>query len=321
MQAIYTSTLFLIMFLFGCAEEANQNDTAFMQDTAGYGFEASEKTITSTQVETLIAAGRAQLGTANSNCKTWASGITLSALSITLPSTDSSPSTDQYKWTSDTTPATNMARWLGSYANGRVTISSSLAARATSSSTTITVPNSDPQVMVIYTSRSADSSVTATITKGSSSYSVTSTGTISGTISSQFTGSGNWSLSVRNGGGSATSGNIVVAVISYSRFQSDWQTARRGDIMQMYGDFGTNKCDGAGLTPHTTFVQVDRNSTSGSCSGTTESSSNTGCNWLDANWRQVSGVGYVYAHDMEMESMIKGMACSSSYGFTVYRLN
>lgn len=306
----------ILAFLAGCAE-SSQFDTSNFSDFDTASNFAEEKTITSTQVENLIAAGRAELGVnngpTNGQCKQWASNVTSATLGVTLPSNDTSPASDVHKWTSDTTPATNVARWLGSYANTRVTLGS-LAAGATSSSTNVTVPNSDPQVMVIYTGSTANSAVTATITKGSSSYSVTSSGTTGGTISAQFSGSGTWSLSVKNNGTTATSGNIVVAVISYSRFQSDWQTARRGDIMQMYADFtGSNKCDGQG--PHTTFVQTDYNTNGTStCSGSTT----TGCNWLDSNWTATNTVG---AHNQSMESMIKSMACFSTSGFTVYRLN
>ncbi|HAU66009.1 TPA: hypothetical protein DCW61_01550 [Candidatus Uhrbacteria bacterium] len=166
--------------------------------------------------------------------------------------------------------------------------------------------------------------VKATITKGSSSYSVTSSSTTAGTVSSQFSGIvGDWSLSVRNGGSSATTGDVVVVVMSYSRFKSDWETARRGDIMQMYGDFGSNKCDDSGLTPHTTFVQVDYN-TSQNCSNTSscsQDSSSAGCNWLDANWVTCSNMKSVGVHNMSMDSMLKSMAYSPSYGFTVYQIN
>lgn len=107
----------------------------------------------------------------------------------------------------------------------------------------------------------------------------------------------------------------MVVVLSRSRFQSDWETARRGDIMQMYGDYsGTNKCDGGG--PHTAFVQTNYNvnGSSSTCGG----SSTTGCNWLDSNWTAAYTAG---AHNVSMETMMKMMACSSSFGFTVYRIN
>lgn len=244
-----------------------------------------------------------QLGQYGGSCKEWARANTLASYGVTIPSTD----VTQYKWVNESTPATKVAQWL-SYVNGRlgpISLSYNM-----SSSTTVYVPNGDLQTIVIYASTGY---VSATITKtGSTTLSVTSMGLKSGTIASGTTvGAGTWTLTVRNNGGAVASG-IVAVVLSQSRFQSDWQTARRGDIIQMFGGNSDNR--GLGI-PHTTFVQTNSNSNGGAdCSG----SVTTGCNWLDSNWVAANTVG---AHNFSMAEMIKRMAYSSSYGFTVYRLN
>lgn len=284
----------------GCAVSQDTADTA---STIDFGAEASGKTITSTQVETLIAAGRAQLGTPNSNCKVWVQTITPAALgsSYSIPATAS----NSYSWASSSV-VTNKAQWVGSYTNGRLTNSSSLV-RGSSISTTFSESYANPQVIVLYASATG---VTATASKGSTSISVTSSGSApaGGTLSSvsTATSTGTWTLTVtNNSSGSIATSGINAVVLSNSRFTSDWQTARRGDIIQMYG--GTSSSTRGTGGPHTTFVQVNYNA---------------GTNWLDANWvENTSHVRVVGEHAVSMSDMMKMVAYSTSYGFTVYRIN
>lgn len=291
--------LALMAIFFGCAPP---NPGIWDTADTGNGWVASEKTISSTQVETLIAAGRAEIGstsvTYTNNCKEWVRRITTSALgsSYTIPGTAS----NDYSWNSSSV-VTNVAQWIGSYANKRY-VPGSLANGA-SSSTTYTESNGDPQVVVLY---APSSGVKATLSKGSTSVSATtssSSGTTGGVVSSSASGStGTWTLTVKNSSGATIATGITAVALSYSRFQSDWQTARRGDIMQMRVDAGSNKCDNSGRTPHTTFVQVNYN---------------TGTNWLDANWPSAG----IREHAISMETMMKMVACNSDAGFTVYRIN
>ena len=118
-------------------------------------------------------------------------------------------------------------------------------------------------------------------------------------------------MTVTNSSGSTISSGITAVALSYSRFESDWKTARRGDVMQMYGALlsSANRCSTSSsyAGPHTTFVQVDENA---------------GTNWLDANWvSNSSGTKVVGEHAVSISEMMKWMACSSSNGFTVYRIN
>lgn len=260
--------------------------------------------ISLSDADQLILDGRAQIGSYGGQCKDWARSIVQSSYGPTIPST----AANQFEWASSSV-ATNMAQWRGSYANGRT---GPLAlSNGASSSLSVYVPNSDPQVIVLYASVG---NVTATLTKGGTVLSVTTptSSPTSGSISSSTVyGAGYATLNVQNNSGSTASG-IVAVVISYSRFVSDWQTARRGDIMQMYlGPYASNR---ASSTPHTTLVQTDYNSTSGTCTGGTT----TGCNWLDSNWTAANTVG---AHNQTLESMIRSTAYSADYGFTIYRLN
>jgi hypothetical protein len=290
--------LILATFVVSCADGG-------FEDESEIGV-VQQSVISSADVETLIATGRAKLGTYGGQCKSWVSSIVLGSYKQTLPQTNS---TYQYKWASDTTPATNVARWLGSYANGRIGPIS--LARNASSSVTFNVPNSDPQVVIVYANIV---NVTASMTKGSSALSVSSSidPPTSGTISSStVVGSGAWTLTVQNNGLSAAS-QVVAVVLSRSRFQSDWQTAIRGDIMQMYAGTTTSK-NRSLSSPHTTFVQTNSNA-NGTCTAT----DTTGCNWLDSNWVKTN---YVGAHNVAMDDMIRMSAFSASYGFTIYRLN
>lgn len=293
-----SSIRYLLLSLFfvlnGCVTEDSTMDLG----------ETSQEVISWTNANNLINAGRAQIGTTGGQCKAWVQNTTSSSYGVWIAANDS---TYQYKWTSDTTPATNVARWLGSYANGRLG-PTTLAGGGGTTSTSFSESYGDPQVIVLYASTS---NVTATITKsGSATLSVTSTGLTGGSISSSTTtGTGTWTLTVTNNGGSSASG-VVAVVLSRSRFQSDWETARRGDIMQMY--VGTDSSNRGVGGPHTTFVQTDYNANS-TCGGDT-----TGCNWLDSNWVASNTVG---AHNVSMDTMMKMVAYSSSYGFTVYRLN
>ena len=285
--------LILTMVLVSCA------GVDLQQEEVGQ----SQQAITATNADALINTGRAKLGLYGGVCKEWVKTITHDSYGVWIPATDGT----NYKWASDTTPAINVARWLGSYANGRLGPIASLTSGA-NASTTFSVSNNDPQTIMIYASVT---NVAATMTKGSSSLSVTSSGTTptGGTISSStITGSGTWTLSIHNGSSSSAT-KVVAVVLSQSRFSSDWQTARRGDIIQLYG--GTLSSDRSAGSPHTTFIQTDYN-TNGSTSATS--------NWLDSNFAWPED-GIVRAHNITMQTMMNMMAYSSSYGFTIYRLN
>jgi hypothetical protein len=287
---------FLVPFFAdgGCGPEKSSEDNG----------STSEALISQAAANKLISDGRAQIGADGGQCKAWVQAVTLASYGVMLPQNDA---TALYRWTNDTTPAVNVARWLGSYANGRMgPLSLAGGARALMS---VSVPNGDPQTIVIYASTSF---VTATVSKsGSAALAVTSSGTTGGTVATGTTvGSGTWTLTVTNAGSSTVSG-VVVVVLSQSRFSSDWQTARRGDIMQMF--VGTSSANRSLAGPHTAFVQTDYNA-----NGTCTVSDSTGCNWLDSNWMAADIVG---AHAITMNDMMKMAAYGAAYGFTVYRLN
>lgn len=304
--------------LFGCENGEFAGDSGYPADGLEEASMEALMQISATDADTLIDDARLDLGLWGGQCKSWVQNETSASYGVWLAVNDTSPLSDQYKWVSDTTPATNVARWLGSYANGRTGPVS--IAKGGSTTLNVTVPNADPQVIVLYASTT---SVTATMTKGTTSLAVTSTGGVGGTVSaSTVTGSGTWTLSVKNNGSSTATG-VVAVVLSRSRFLSDWETARRGDIMQMY--VGTSSANRAAGGPHTVFVQTDFNvlgttGSTGTCQfgSTTSATYSTGCNWLDSNW---VGVEIVGAHNVSMDTMMKMAAYSSLYGFTVYRLN
>lgn len=265
----------------------------------------SQMFISPANADKLINYGRTQIGQDGGSCKEWARATVLSSYGKTIPSTDST----EYKWDSSSV-VTKVAQWIGSYANGR-TGPFSLATGATNT-TSVLVPNNDSQIIVLY----ADAkNVTATFSKsGSTTLSVTtqSTSPGSGIVSPLTTsGAGSWTLMVKNNSTSTVSG-IVAVVISKSRIQSDWETARRGDIIQMKVGLQVR----SNPTPHTTFVQTDYNANGGS--STCGSSVTTGCNWLDSN---SNFDGIVRARNRSLNDFITAVAYSTSYGFTIYRLN
>ena len=247
----------LLVVLPGCEilEEPGEEDSEVEIE------QGPEAVISSTNVENIIAAGRAKIGTVSAypdQCKGWVRGIVHDTYGPTIPATDDPAA--PYRWVSEPPPATvtKMAQWVGSYANGRLpsSVYSSLAANAYVE-TTVSVPNSDSQIIVLYASRT---NVTARITKGSTTLSVSSASTDpqKGAISSStVSGSGTWTLRVTNNNASY-SANYIAVVLSRSRFVSDWETARRGDIMQMY--YRCSSAFGGTIYQHTTFVQTNYNS-------------------------------------------------------------
>lgn len=267
---------------------------------------ASSAAISVANADKLITDGRAQIGASGGQCKEWVRSNTKASYGSTIPST----AANQFEWLSSNLVA-NVAQWRGTYVNGRLGPVNGLAVGASTPPIAVTIPNTDPQIIVLYASIG---NVTATLTKGQMMLGVVTpvSGSMGGAISTPLVfGSGSATLMVKNNGGSSAS-NIVAVVLSRSRFVSDWETARRGDIMQMrLGPYSANRDTD---TPHTTFVQTDYNSTSGVC----KVADTTGCNWLDSNWVAASTVG---AHNISLESMIKAVVFRSDYGFTVYRLN
>lgn len=283
---------FGMALLPGCGRETD--------DTAGElaEIEANEKAWSSANAETLILNARARIGTADAqrcNCKRFVQTVASNALGISIPST----AADNYSWSgvssaSTSTPVRQMAQWLATYANKRY--APGTIAGSTTVSTTASIPNTDPQVVVVY---SSNTNTTATLSNGVSSISATSTGGVGGTVSSgTLTGSaGSWSLSVRNGSATSATG-VRVVVLSYSRISSDWTTANRGDMLQMYGSFFASGASG----PHSTFVQTN---------------GQTGTNWVNANWTPCS----VTELATTLTQAIRWFNSSDSAGFTVYRLN
>jgi hypothetical protein len=259
----------------------------------------------------LITDGRAKLGTYCGSCKDWARAIVQSSHGSTIPGTLA----DNICWDDKPSVDSQVSQWRGSYANGRLGPTTLLAHGSTSAS--VYVPNGDPQVVVVYASAI---NVSAAIVKsGSATLSVTSIGTTGGTISSgTTTGAGNWTLTVTNNG-SVTATGVVAVVLSKSRFQSEWQSARRGDIIQMY--VGTLAANRGSANPHTALVQTDYNANGGtSRSDNSLQSANTdGCNWLDSNWSSPED-GRVRAHNTTTDQMMLMAVYSPKYGFTVYRL-
>lgn len=309
MSSLKRFPLLLLLFWCSCvmlgSEEDYQRDVH--ENPADYS-EVVQPLISLSDANQLILDGRAALGTYGGVCKEWARAIVQSSYGPTLPATAG----NQLEWVSSSV-ADNKAQWRGSYANGRMAPTTIGAGQTQTLS--VYVPNGDPQLVVVYASVG---NVTAMITKsGSTTISATTPGSVptSGAISSNVTyGQGWWTLTVKNNSSSIAT-NVVAVVLSKSRFQSDWETARRGDLIQMY--IGANSSNRASSTPHTTLVQTDFNVNGGS---TCSSSDTTGCNWLDSNWSS-SLDGIVRAHNISMNTMILMTAYSPDYGFTVYRLN
>lgn len=329
----FFQNLFVVVVLttVGCGEGISGDNPEPTADQVQIGT-LSQEIISSTAANKLINDGRAKIGTVGGQCKDWVKDVTLTSYSKSIPSTNPSK---QYEWyyegNSSLNPATVMAKWLGSYVNNRAVVTGlSPNTSKTLPSVTIAVYD-DPQVLVIY---STNGGVTAELAKGTTKLSVTSPvknvaqNVIPnrGTVSSQtVSGLGTWTLSVRNN--NIVANDVVVVVLSQSRFKSDWETARRGDIIQMYIRLAGTKTGTDGklveytpyTTPHTTFVQTDLNAIGMTVSGGTCVVTNTtGCNWLDSNWVKSVTVG---AHNTTMNEMMVRTAYSSDLGFTVYRLN
>lgn len=291
----------LLFAALGCASFGESDDSPAESGRVGTAAAA----MSTTAADKLINDGRAKLNLWGDQCKVWVQTLVPVSYGVTVPSTAS----NQFEWNQGTN-VTNVAQWRASYANGRIG-PTTLAAGA-STNPTVYIPNNDPQIIVLY----ADSNnVTATLSKGGTTISVTtgsyaSKGTLSNIASF---GEGNATLTVTNNGSSDV-GNVIAVVLSHSRFKSDWETARRGDAMQMYFKPGSKS------TPHTVLVQTDYNANGGtSCSGADNSPVNTeGCNWLDSNWNLDE---IVRVHNYSMEQMIKATARNAEYGFTVYRFS
>jgi hypothetical protein len=239
--------------------------------------------LTTDQVSKLISAGRAKIGTSGGACKTWVQKIVTSSIAITVPST----APNQYEWNSSAS-ATPLAIWRASYAVGRFENVTVLAGATWTGS--VSVPNWDPYLLVIY-----GNGLAATVVNGAgTSVAGTTTSTPAGSIGRDFIGAGTYKLKVFNPNTTAMA--FTAVVLSRSRIRSDFETARRGDIMQMYMATPT-------WQPHTAIVQTDFNAGNN--------------NWLDSNWVKANTVG---EHTVTLDQMIRWAARSSTFGFTVYRL-
>lgn len=261
---------------------------------------ATQEVYSSENVEKLIVDAMARIGNTDperDNCKEFVKEVAKSALNIIIPST----TTDGIAWQgvdtkASSTPVRQVAQWLATYAN-KAAVPGTIAA-ADTYSTPVSVPNCDPQVLVIY---SVNTNITATLTNGSSSpLSVTSMDGIKGTVSSgTLTGTaGSWSLTIQNGSKISVT-DVRVVVLSYSRIESDWTTANRGDMIQMHGRFYKN----GNTRPHSTFVLTD---------------GQTDTNWVNANWIPTNEVTQAAT---TLKEAIRWFSATDAEGFTVYRLN
>jgi hypothetical protein len=192
----------------------------------------SANALTLAEADRFVKAGEAQLGKYGGQCKPWVQTLAASALQITIPRT----SANQIAWE----PSANtiaVAQWRADYANFRYD-EKPLGAKGWVSMP-FSVPNGDPNVLVLY----APSTVSATVTNGwGNAVASIGVGSTVGVVSGTFSGSGGYSLRLSN---SATTAVTVTAVVlSRSRFVSDFESARRGDVMQMY-------INANGVTPHT----------------------------------------------------------------------
>ena len=256
--------------------------------------------LNSANTETLIIAGRAQLGTTQAlQCKPWVSSIASSSLSITVPST--TPNASGLAWASSTA-VTQRAQWLGSYAVQRYA-GQTVTASGTFNGT-VQVPNGDPYILVLY----GPATLRGSIINASGTAVTSVAGTDNGALSPTFTGSATYTLRVTNS--ARTSATFTAVVLSRSRFVSDYNdSASRGNVIQMR----VRTSSTASTTPHTAFIQVN---------------GNTGTNWLDANWvdnyttsTHPAVANKVGEHAVDVNQMIRFTARSADLGFTIYSLN
>ncbi|MEK7131949.1 MAG: hypothetical protein AAB833_00340 [Patescibacteria group bacterium] len=294
-------------------------------DFRANGADAHRGKISVANADKLIVDGRKEIGLLKANCKVWAQNVTTVSYKKVIEPTDTAPTTDQYKWIPDADlSATVAATWLGSYANGR--IGSITLAPSAESSLVITVPNTDPQRLLVYASTNK---VTATgAVGGVTKLTVTSTSTDAGNYTpGTAISAGTWTIKVKNTDLVNKADRVVAVLLSDSRFTSDWETAGRGDIIQMYRCWGRSDC-GKNTSPHTTFVQTAKNKSDLlNCLYADRFNpvgKTTGCNWLDSNF--YTGApdfksNTPAAHDFSREKMMLDVAYSSTYGFTVYQLN
>lgn len=297
-------TLALASLIAGCStstalpesSSGDTSDTVFLLDTDMARDDpdpAYEEKLSSGDTSTLITQALADVKAKlyGYNCKTYIQHLFSSALGITIPST----STDQITWASST-HATSIAKNLATYANKRVDATS--IAKSSSSTYSFSIPNTDPQEILCYGS----SKVSVTVTEGASSLSLTCSD--SGALSSsKALGKGTASLKITNSDSSAHT--VTVVVFSKSRFDSDWNTAYQGTVLQMCGcPYTTSSCTTgySGCTygtPHTALVN----------SGPTD--------WIDSNWTAAYTVG---EHTVSEDTMIKMVYRYSCGGFSVYEI-
>ena len=269
----FTYTLACLATLAGCAPV----------DDLGQEVQA----LTATQTTKLFTAARLQIGTAGGVCKIWVQNIFRTALSVTIPATAAAP----YEWASSSA-VTVTAAWRATYAVAR------LDGRTVGGLGTVTqsfTVNSDPYLIVIYST----TALSAQALSGSTAV-ASVTAVQGGALSGDFHGAGTYVLSVRNP--SASAATFTAVVLSRSRFESDYATAQRGDVLQMYvapNTVGTR-------TPHTAIIQTAYNA------GTN--------NWLDSNFAYPED-GIVREHTVPVNTMIKYAARYADLGFNVYRVN
>lgn len=259
-------------------------------DDADTGFapeldEALAQRASSTVLATFMTKARADLGkNVGLQCKPWVQAKATQA-GLTIPTT----ATNQFSWNAGT--PVQLAQWRATYANGRADLRT-VAAGATSTFT-VSVPNGDPQVVVLY----GPTSLTARVTSATGTQLSSVVADPNGKVGAAFT-PGRSTITVKVTNTSGASQVFTAVVLSRSRFVSDVETARRGDVVQAY-----LRLSSTNRTPHTFIVQTDR------LAGAN--------NWLDSNWTATNTVG---EHTVSVDTFLRYVARSPELGFTVYGL-
>jgi hypothetical protein len=238
------------------------------------------------EIDRLMTAAQAAIGTRGGQCKAWVQKLVSSTLpGVSIPTTGA----NGYGW-NPSPHAVPTAQWLATSAIKRIDAAAIAAGGSWSGS--VSVANSDPYQVVLY----APSTVTAQIVGVTGANAASVIGRPDGALSGTFTGAGTYVLRIRNTG--ASTSMVTATVLSRSRIFSAFQRARRGDVIQMLGYFGSE-------SPHTTFVRTDANATPN--------------NFLDSNWC-LNDCQIVTQHSVSADDFIRFMARAPKYGFTVYSI-
>lgn len=276
-----------VLAFAGCASE----EEAGLDVQREFRLDAVTSALSSEDVETLMELARDDLGTWGGQCKRWVQNVFRDALGVAIPANGAA----LYEWQASD-DVTALAAWRATYAAGRVE-RTPVAARGWIDRS-IRVWNADPYLAVVYGPTSLRVDVIRT--DGSRAISDLAAAP-AGAVSSTFNGAGEYTVRVRNP--SAALAYVTVAVISRSRFVSDWETARRGDVVQMRIDASGT---GTGNTPHTALVQTDRQDI------------HDGPNWIHSNWCPTANE-MVCERRIDVAEMIRRSNRLPEFGFTIYR--